>query len=579
MPDDVERPAREIPARSAADRPLADFRPPPRPSAEMDEPSRRRMFSPLTMRILAVNLTAPVLLVLGLLFLDRYADTLIATEIEALTTQGSLIAASVGEGAVVVDTGAGDFPVFTPNGAQRNIDADSARPLVRRLAALAQLRARLFDRNGGLLADSQLLQGPGGEVQVLDLPPAESFFGRMFRSVYEATIGRFSYERRLPPYREPEDAEGAADFPEVRHALEAGEADAAVRLREDGQKILTVAIPVQFYKQVVGTVLVSRDGRAVDQRLFAVRRSILGMFAWVLGVTVLTSLYLAGTIARPIRRLAEAAERVSLSKRRQHAIPDLTGRADEIGELSAALREMTESLWSRMDAIERFAADVAHEIKNPLTSLRSAVETVARIKDPDQQKRLMNIIVDDVGRLDRLISDISDASRLDAELSRAEATPVKLRKLLSALAELQNATDKPDAPRVQVVADSADEFEVPGLEGRLGQVFRNLIGNAMSFSPPGGTITVQIGYDGNRVRVAVEDQGPGIPAGKERAIFERFYSERPEGEKFGTHSGLGLSISKQIVDAHRGLIFAENIVDAQGHVRGARFVVRLPSSH
>ncbi len=560
------------------DRPLSDFRPPARPSAEYDEPLRRRMFSPLTTRILAVNLTAPVLLVLGLLFLDRYADTLIATEIEALTTQGSLIAASVGEGAVVVDNEAGEFPVFTPNGAQRNIDADNARPLVRRLAALAQLRARLFDRNGGLLADSQLLQGTVGQIQVLDLPPAESFLSRMFRRVYGATIGRFSYERRLPPYREPDNPQDAVAFPEVRHALDAGEADAAVRLRADGQKILTVAIPVQFYKQVVGTVLVSRDGRAVDQRLFAVRRSILGMFAWVLGVTVLTSLYLAGTIARPIRNLAAAAERVRLSKRRQHTIPDLTGRSDEIGELSAALREMTESLWSRLDAIERFAADVAHELKNPLTSLRSAVETVSRIKDPEAQKRLMTIIVDDVGRLDRLISDISDASRLDAELSRAENAPVNLHKLLSALAELTNANDKADAPRVAVVAAGNDHFEVPGLEGRLGQVFRNLIGNAVSFSLPNGTITVRIEREGNRVRIAVEDQGPGIPAGKERDIFERFYSERPEGEKFGTHSGLGLSISKQIVDAHRGTIFAENITDATGRVQGARFVVRLPGS-
>jgi two-component system sensor histidine kinase ChvG len=288
-----------------------------------------------------------------------------------------------------------------------------------------------------------------------------------------------------------------------------------------------------------------------------------------------------------VRRLARAAENVRSSKRRQYTIPDLSHRSDEIGDLSAALRDMTDSLWSRMDAIERFAADVAHEIKNPLTSLRSAVETVGRVKDPEQQKRLISIIVDDVGRMDRLISDISDASRLNAELSRAEPSPVRLMPLLRALADVQNATDSPEAPRVEIVmADTdapvppdadASQFIVPGLEGRLGQVFRNLIGNARSFSPPGGIITIRIKRTGTRVEIAVEDQGPGLPEGKERAIFERFYTERPEGEKFGTHSGLGLSISKQIVDAHRGNIYAENIVDADKQVKGARFVVRLPA--
>ena len=548
--------------------------PPPDPPRDPDV--RRRVYSPLTMRILAVNLVAPVLLVLGLFFLDQYADSLIATEIEALATQGQLIAASIGEGAVVVDTEAGDFPAFTPNGAQRTIDQDNARPLLRRLAGLAQVRGRLFDRNGALIADTRLLSGPGGEVQVEDLPPAENALDRIFREVYEATVGRFSYERRLPLYKEPETAQ-ASDFPEVGHALENGEADAAVRLREDRQKILTVAVPVQFYKQVVGVVLVSRDGRAADERLFSVRRSIMGMFAWVLGLTVLTSLYLAGTIANPVRRLAIAAERVRTSKRRQYSIPDLTNRSDEIGELSAALRDMTDSLWSRLDAIERFAADVAHEIKNPLTSLRSAVETVARITDPERQKKLFAIILDDVARLDRLISDISDASRLDAELSRAESTPVQLGRLVTALAEVQNATDNPEAPRVDVVATAGEEYDVPGLEGRLGQVFRNLIGNAVSFSPPRGVITVRLEHVGRRVQVSVEDQGPGMPPGKEQAIFERFYSERPEGEKFGTHSGLGLSISKQIVDAHRGVLYAENLKDTSGKVLGARFVVRLPA--
>jgi len=541
----------------------------------------RRLFSPLTLRILAVNLTAPVLLVLGLLFLDQYEDTLIAAELEALRTQGELIAASIGEGAVIISDNDA-IPLFTPEGAMRVIDPDPARQLLRRQASLARLRAQLFDRDGKLLADSRLLQGPGGEVQVQDLPPMESStVMRVIHMVYDKTIGRLTVDRTLEPYNDQMRA-SAPDYKEVVVALQAGEAGNSVRLRTDGQKVLSVAVPVQFYKQIVGALLVSRDGSNVDKRMFAVRGSILGMFAWVLALTVLTSLFLAGTIARPVRRLATSAKRVRDSKNRQHTIPDLSKRNDEIGELSEALRDMTESLWRRMDATERFAADVAHEIKNPLTSLRSAVETVGRVKDPEQQKRLMSIIMDDVSRLDRLISEISDASRLDAEMSRAEMSPVKIKQLVQALAEVQNANDNPDAPRVQVIDDAppqkgAPELVVFGLETRIGQVFRNLIGNAVSFSPPKGTICIRAGRQGRYAIVTVEDQGPGIPAGKEAAIFGRFYSERPEGEKFGTHSGLGLSISKTIVEGHRGQIYAENIVGEDGTVRGARFVVLLPA--
>lgn len=541
----------------------------------------RRIFSPLTLRILAVNLTAPVLLVLGLLFLDQYEDTLIAAELDGLRTQGELIAASIGEGAVIISDNDA-IPLFTPEGAMRVIDPDPARQLLRRQASLARLRAQLFDRDGKLLADSRLLQGPGGEVEVQDLPPVESSSVlRLVHSLYDATFGRLTVDRTLEPYNDQVRASGP-DYKEVMAALQAGEAGNSVRLRNDGQKVLSVAVPVQFYKQIVGALLVSRDGSNVDKRMFAVRGSILGMFAWVLALTVLTSLFLAGTIARPVRRLATSAKRVRDSKNRQHTIPDLSKRNDEIGELSEALRDMTESLWRRMDATEHFAADVAHEIKNPLTSLRSAVETVGRVKDPEQQKRLMSIIMDDVARLDRLISEISDASRLDAEMSRGEMSPVKIKPLVEALAEVQNANDDPAAPRVQVVEDAAQkdagELVVFGLESRIGQVFRNLIGNAVSFSPPQGIICIRARRQGRYVVITVEDQGPGIPAGKEAAIFGRFYSERPEGEKFGTHSGLGLSISKTIVEGHRGQIYAENIVGEDGSVRGARFVVLLPAT-
>jgi two-component system sensor histidine kinase ChvG len=268
------------------------------------------------------------------------------------------------------------------------------------------------------------------------------------------------------------------------------------------------------------------------------------------------------------------------------AIPDLTERGDEIGELSGALREMTEALWRRMDAIEHFAADVAHEIKNPLTSLKSAVETVARVTDPEKQRRLLGVVVEDVARLDRLISDISDASRLDAEMSRIELEPVPVADMLRALVDVHEAAQKEGAPRLELVlplGPAKSALTVLGMESRLGQVFRNLIANAISFSPPGGTIRIAAERQGDFVGVSVEDEGPGIPEGKLEAIFDRFYTERPAGEKFGTHSGLGLSISKQIVEAHDGRLWVENRLGAPERdggppkVLGARFIVRLPA--
>jgi two-component system, OmpR family, sensor histidine kinase ChvG len=308
-----------------------------------------------------------------------------------------------------------------------------------------------------------------------------------------------------------------------------------------------------------------------------VRLELLRIFSAALLVTVLLSFYLAGTIVRPIRRLAGAAERAR-GRRARVEIPDFTRRGDEIGDLSGSLREMTDALWQRMSAIESFAADVAHEIKNPLSSLRSAVETAVRIEDPANQRRLMAIILDDVERLDRLITDISDASRLDAELGRLEVEPIDIAAMLEALAGLHESTRTEGAPHLVLEpSDRNRPLIVPGIETRLSQVFRNLIANAVSFSPPLGEIRLTARHDGRAVLITVEDQGPGIPDEKLTAIFDRFYTERPLGEKFGTHSGLGLSISKQIVEAHRGMIWAENRKDARGACIGARFCIRLPA--
>jgi two-component system sensor histidine kinase ChvG len=380
----------------------------------------------------------------------------------------------------------------------------------------------------------------------------------------------------LPIYRERA-KQRAANYDEVVHAI-AGEPAERVRGDGHGGLVLSVAVPVQRFKQVLGALMLSESGDYIDDAVRDVRIEILRVFLISLGITVLLSLYLGGTIVRPLRRLAQAADRVRRARGRDHEIPDFRGRNDEIGALAGDLRDMTEALRQRLDAIERFAADVAHEIKNPLTSLKSAVETAARVREPEQQRKLMAIILEDVDRLNRLITDISDASRLDSELSRVEPERLDLGRLLDALADMRRATGGERQPRIVFEEQPGGPYVVMAIEGRLVQVFQNLLSNAFSFSPPGGVVTLRIGRDGRWVEAVVEDQGPGIPPSSLEKIFERFYSERPEGEPFGTHSGLGLSISRQIVEAHNGTIEAENRCDGQDRVIGARFTVHLPAA-
>jgi two-component system sensor histidine kinase ChvG len=305
--------------------------------------------------------------------------------------------------------------------------------------------------------------------------------------------------------------------------------------------------------------------------------SILGLFALALVLTVGLSWYLSLTIARPILRLAGAAHDMREGKGRSGAVPPgLLLRKDEVGELAHALTESASALWDRMDATERFAADVAHEIKNPLSSIRSAIETLRRIDDQTQQRRLLAIIAEDVVRLDRLISDISDASRVDAELSRTATEGVDVTPILELLAEINQATREDGEPSLSLDLPGGP-LVVSAVEGRLVQVLRNLIGNARSFSPRNGRIVLRAREAAPFIEISVDDEGPGIPPAKLEHIFDRFYSERPPGEQFGQHSGLGLSISRQIVEALKGRILAENRVDAEGVVIGARFIVRLPA--
>ena len=530
----------------------------------------RWRLSPLTRRILTVNVLTLALLGVGVLYLGEYQDSLVTTNIESLKTQAEIFAAALGEGAV--DQQRASF----------KLDPQLAREMMRRLVEPTKTRARLFDEQGKLLADTNVLEGPGGTVQVSQLAaPDASFFDRITDAVYGAVIGVFPWQQGFPSYVEPT-TDNADSYPDAVRAL-AGDIAQSVRARGNNGLILTVAVPVQHYRKVLGAVQLSIGSRDIEKAIRSVRIEFVKVFLAALAITILLSIYLAGTIARPIRRLAAAAESVRRRPVREAAIPDLTARRDEIGDLSGALREMTAALWQRVGAIERFAADVAHEIKNPLTSLKSAIETASRLDDREKERKLLALVLEDVMRLDRLITDISDASRLDADLARDEFVPVPLGKLLATLVQVHEAAAKDESPRLLLSLPGepgtpAGDLPVPGIEGRLVQVFRNLIANAVSFSPPDSAIRIAVRRDGRDVVVTIDDQGPGIPEGKFAAIFERFYSERPAGEKFGTHSGLGLSISKQIVENHRGQIRAENRTDDRGQVLGARFTVRLPAA-
>ena len=348
--------------------------------------------------------------------------------------------------------------------------------------------------------------------------------------------------------------------------------------------IVSVAVPVLRSRAIHGALMLSTQGDDIDQMVTAERLAILKVGGVAAAVMIMLSLLLASTIAGPVRRLADSAERVRRRIKTRVEIPDFTRRRDEIGHLSGALRDMTNALYSRIEAIEMFAADVAHELKNPLTSLRSAVETLPLARNENSRARLLEVIEHDVKRLDRLISDISDASRLDAELQRQDAVPVDLRRLLGTLVSVANETKLGHDVAVEARFEGrspSDTFAVTGHDSRLGQVVSNLLSNAQSFSEPGSKVRLTCRRVRSEIEIVVDDDGPGIRDDALERIFERFYTDRPH-QGFGQNSGLGLSISKQIVDAHGGRIWAENRpgpADADGAptISGARFVVRLPA--
>lgn len=539
------------------------------------------IFASLTRRIIVLNMIGLLVLVVGILYLNQWRAGLIDARVQSLRVQGEIIAAAVAASATVDsdvisvnpdrllelqgDGTVSPLSYFDPT-LEFPINPERVAPLLRNLITPTRTRARIYDQGGLMILDSDNIYTRGEVMRQIIETKSDSFFlWDWWNSVLSWVPGD-----NFPPYEEYGIDEGAR-YPEVASALSGAPAD-FVRVDNQNQLVVSVAVPVQRLRAVVGAILLSTAPGDIDSIVAQERWGILRIAMIAAAVQVALSLALAGTIAGPMRRLSAAAERVQTAGNARAEIPDYTDRPDEIGHLSDAFRRMTDGLYNRIEAIERFAADVAHELKNPLTSLRSAVETLPLAKRQEDKDRLNAIIQHDVKRLDRLITDISSASRLDAELARESSERVDVEKLAEAMVSIQKDMALGRGVTVEMVKRSGKGAAiVNGHESRLAQVFANLIDNAVSFSPEGGVVRVALSTDAEDITVTVTDQGRGI-TGDVGKIFQRFYTDRPDTESFGDHSGLGLSISKQIVDAHKGTIKGHNRDDRSGAV----FTIVLP---
>ena len=480
----------------------------------------------------------------GALLLNELRQGLVDARIQSLSTEGQLLTN-------VIEKNATDT---TPA-----LLVDDASSFLDNLSIPKTERVRLFDAEGHSISDSWVI---ADRVEATPLPPALKPGEKPFAF----------------PGFEPKPHDAAAEQAlksEIQTAL-GGHVFAGMRVAENGGRVVSVSIPIQRVREVLGVLTL--EASDVDQIIAAERAAQIPFIAIAVAVSLLSSFALTRLIAQPVRRLSAAADSVRLSRSRAIDLPDIAERKDELGDLARSLEDMTHTLSDRMEAIERFAADVAHEIRNPLTSIRSAVETLELVKEGAGRERLQAILKQDVGRLDRLITDISNASRLDAELSRESPRPVVLARLLRDVVGLYETTRGDGDPHVRLVADDVDHLTVAGREGPLSQVFRNLIDNARSFSPPGGDVWVTLTRERGQAVVKVDDSGPGMPPENLETVFERFYTSRPRGAAFGGNSGLGLSIARQIVDAHGGRIHAENRANAAAEVTGARFVIAMPAA-
>ena len=516
------------------------------PTIEGERPhwwARRRTrgtgLASLTGRILAINIVVLLLLAGGFFYLDSYRARLVDSRTEQVGREVGLIAIAL-----------------------QGVRPTRRDPLLLRLAGDTEARLRVFDKYGLPQVDSREL---GLTNFVLRDPDKQGWDQRVARFL-DAAIDTVVGTPRAPLYRER--ATGSA-WPDVREAADTGDVATRVWRAPDRTPVLTAASRMRDGS----VVLLATNARDITETVRVERFRLALVLAAATLVSISLSLFLAGTIVSPLRRLARAAVQVRLGRAREVVVPRLPDRGDELGQLARAVSDMTLALRARIDATEAFAADVTHELKNPLASLRSAVEGLGRVKDPALAEQLLDIVRDDVRRLDRLITDISEASRLDAQLSRATFENVDVAVLIQGL--LAQRAQRSDPAGIRYEFDG-----MPGLtavvlaEGaRLERVFENLLDNAASFSPPGGLVRIGIDRDGRDLLVRVEDEGPGVPPEEREAVFRRFQSIRPSSEAFGQHSGLGLAIARTIVEGHGGTIVVTDRDDGEA---GARFDVRLP---
>lgn len=495
----------------------------------------------LTPRILAVNIFALAMLAGGFFYLDSYRARIVDSRVAQASREATLIAQA-----------AATVP---------RIDRDA---LILRLARTSGARIRIYDRAGRVQLDTRDMGLRNMVLRDPDKDPWNQAAARFLDAVIDTVAGA----DRVPQFRERADDNGL-DWPDLRTAFQTGAATASVWRAPDRTPVITAAAP--FGPD--GAVFTTINARDITQTVRIERFRLGVVLAIVVGLSIFLSLFLARTIVRPLRRLARAAVRVRLGRAREVVVPRLPERRDEIGHLARSLSDMSQALRARIDATEAFAADLAHELKNPLASLRSAVDGLANVRDPDLQERLFAIVRDDVHRLDRLISDISEASRLDAQLSRAKFDPVDITTMLDALIAQRAERGVERGVRLRFDRPTGPVPRVMGEGARLERVFENLIDNAISFSPEGGLVTLSATAMGDMLEVRVEDEGPGVPEEAREAVFRRFHSVRPDGEAFGRHSGLGLAIARTIVEGHQGTIGVESRED---RMRGARFFVRLP---
>ncbi len=552
----------------------------------------RLIGSSLSRRIFISNIAGLCILLIGILYLSKHNAWLIEAKRDSLIAQGEIIAAGIASNAsidradrVVLDPDklpeieGGKIPFRNDGFASLDlsIQPEIVTQVLRRLMPRTKnVRARIYARDGTLIVDSaQILQRgqiARNEPVPADRPKARTIWTRIAEKLNGSD---------LPVYQEIGTASGTT-YPEVRMALGSGIATPMVLLTKDGEQIVSIAAPIRRLGAVQGVLLLSTKPGEIDDILDAERKVIFTFAAIALLATILASMLLARTVAGPMRRLSAAAEHVSHNIAARHDLPEFKGRNDEIGQMAAAFRSMTAALYRRIEASEKFAADVAHELKNPLTAARSTAESLTYAKSEEQRNQLVAQIQIEIQRLSRLITDVSNASRLDAELARQLTEPVDLtvvtKGIVSTFRDILSEQTKSisiDLP----AASAGQNLVVEGHEGRISQVLTNLIDNALSFSPVDGAVKVRLLRNGANVEVAVEDQGPGIDEDRLETVFDRFYTYRPTAEgSRGSNSGLGLSISREIVRAHGGRIWAENRYSDgnSGRRIGARFVVQFP---